>query len=257
MGMECNHRVAIASEGTNLRRAMNILLILLMSLFLAIPLCAQNNIGRYLRDGDWVMESVDDEATSLRYRFSTRSFIESFLYEGVKTDDTLTCYTTSDYPQTYDCDRFDYDGKYIVSQVLAEGDSVPHLVVREILDITDSTLTLQIHDEKEPGCSPVFKFRRCRREIEMPDGRVVILLDGRKTDFSRQNDYIYRNGADTAYALCIGDYYTQEQVELALGKPQRVSGTIYYDWNEGNLCYHYNDDIAYINVDYSCGLCGN
>ena len=91
------------------------------------------------------------------------------------------------------------------------------------------------------------------RTVEI-EGRTVIVLEGRKTDFSTPRRYIYRNDITPAYALVVGHYYTQEEVERAFGTPQKVWGDINYDFKEGSLRYIYED--FNLRIDYVTGLCG-
>ena len=69
------------------------------------------------------------------------------------------------------------------------------------------------------------------RTVEI-EGQTVIVLEGRKTDFSTPRRYIYRNDITPAYALVVGHYYTQEEVERAFGTPQKVRGDINYDFKD-------------------------
>lgn len=90
------------------------------------------------------------------------------------------------------------------------------------------------------------------RTVEI-EGRTVIVLEGRKTDFSTPRRYIYRNDITPAYALIVGHYYTQEEVERAFGTPQEVRGDINYDFKEGSIMYFYKE--FHIHIDYITGLC--
>ena len=74
------------------------------------------------------------------------------------------------------------------------------------------------------------------RTVEI-EGQTVIVLEGRKTDFSTPRRYIY----------------TQEEVERAFGTPQKVRGDINYDFKEGSIMYFYEE--FHIHIDYITGLC--
>ena len=91
------------------------------------------------------------------------------------------------------------------------------------------------------------------RTVEV-GGQVVVLQEGKRTTMAIDGRYIYRNDVDTAYALVVGHYYTQEEVERVFGTPQEVRGDINYDFKEGSLRYIYED--FNLRIDYVTGLCG-
>lgn len=93
--------------------------------------------------------------------------------------------------------------------------------------------------------------------IVVYDNQTVIIMNGRATDMSCPDQYIYRNDVDTAYALVVGNYYSQEEVERALGKPDSIENQVEYSgeynqFGDGNMMYYYKN--LYLNFDYNYGL---
>lgn len=91
--------------------------------------------------------------------------------------------------------------------------------------------------------------------IVVYDNQTVIIMNGRATDMSCPDQYIYRNDVDTAYALVVGNYYSQEEVERAFGKPDSIQNRIEKlgTFCEGNINFFYNN--LFLKIDYNTGLC--
>lgn len=98
----------------------------------------------------------------------------------------------------------------------------------------------------------IFVVKGQDRTVEI-EGQTVVVQEGRKTDFSTPRRYIYRNDVTPAYALVVGHYYTEEEVERAFGTPLEVQGVIYYEAKEGTLVYVYED--FNFSISYETGLC--
>ncbi|MBQ8423302.1 MAG: hypothetical protein IJY36_03450 [Coprobacter sp.] len=90
--------------------------------------------------------------------------------------------------------------------------------------------------------------------VVVRDNQIVIIINGRICN-SGGGRYIYRNDVDTAYALVIGHYYSQEEVERALGKPDSIQNRIEKlgTFCEGNINFFYNN--LFLKIDYNTGLC--